>query len=434
MYLFILGIVRRQKEVENFLIKIRDQYHKVRDTLNGTGAGILESNGEQGLRDWTLKKCPFFYELEAVLGDKAGSEAWCTNESADYGYIAPEDYTKAWRVMKKMAKEKKDDSSASDSDEVKAVEVDNFNETQTVVLAQCDTSPESLIDLQAHQTQNQNDKEEWDLNTATASFSSSKLSSKSITSSTVSSRFPDVPTHLYRNKSDDLYEADPDFETPTHVQESRVKRIREGRKVVAERLRMLDDEDDKNEDSTVASGRDDSTLSRKTKKRNNITPLDSSTKKKKKTKAIGPVAANSLVTKQVKQRKTVMEERNATAYLSNINNSRSSMESLRRQELEFRIRKEKRELELAEKHQSLQERQYQVDYNRSILQMRIDYKKTDPDASVEKLDVLFPLMAMQVALQPLPSQPPTATQYTELISNKKEKRDYSLFLSSSDDE
>ena len=101
-FLYFLGIVRTANEIENEIGKLREKYHSVCDTLNGTGAGILESCGEDGLRDWTLKKCPHFYALEAVLGDRAGSDAYVTNESEEYGLCAlfllcRHDFCWSWR-------------------------------------------------------------------------------------------------------------------------------------------------------------------------------------------------------------------------------------------------------------------------------------------------------------------------------------------------
>ena len=63
--------------------RMEEQYRATRDWLEHTGAGILEEDPDSCITDIVVKRCPFFYEIDMVMCDRASIRPLALSETME---------------------------------------------------------------------------------------------------------------------------------------------------------------------------------------------------------------------------------------------------------------------------------------------------------------------------------------------------------------
>ncbi|CAB9531800.1 expressed unknown protein [Seminavis robusta] len=78
------------RDVANKIQKLEAQFRKASDWLNCTGAGL--ETGPGNISVYVKEKlCPFYYELECVMGDRPNAQPLATNEDDDINNVDDDD-------------------------------------------------------------------------------------------------------------------------------------------------------------------------------------------------------------------------------------------------------------------------------------------------------------------------------------------------------
>jgi len=66
-----VGVSRTKKQVINKITSIESDYRSASDWLGATGSGV---DCQIQIRDYVMKLCPFFYDLQDVMEDRASTK------------------------------------------------------------------------------------------------------------------------------------------------------------------------------------------------------------------------------------------------------------------------------------------------------------------------------------------------------------------------
>lgn len=77
------GSQKNAQDVNKKIALLDKQFREVTDWLNGTGSGVDLTNADETIRSKVTKKCPYYFELEPIFGDRPNAQPLASNEDED---------------------------------------------------------------------------------------------------------------------------------------------------------------------------------------------------------------------------------------------------------------------------------------------------------------------------------------------------------------
>ena len=111
-------VKRTKHSVKSKIRNMETQFKTANDFVcSETGAGVEEKDGKEAFQTIVLRKCPYYYELAEIMGDRAAAKPKATTDDDDLDSVDDEEIVEVINSQESSEEEEEDDADANADDE-----------------------------------------------------------------------------------------------------------------------------------------------------------------------------------------------------------------------------------------------------------------------------------------------------------------------------